>query len=76
MLWDLSRPVVTGKVTESEGKGLLAGSVLDTEEAEVMAWEGTRGNGELMSCSEDGLVRDSSSEPLSALVVISAPVES
>ena len=71
-MWVLGRPAVRGEVTESEGKGLLAGSVGDTEEVkDITCKEGSREDGELMSCSEEGLAGDSSSETLSPPVVIS-----
>ena len=52
-MWVHGRPVVRGEVTESEGKGLLAGSVGDTAEVkDITCKEGSREDGELMSCSE------------------------
>lgn len=49
----------------------MAGSVGDTAEIEDMAGKGIKEDGELMSCSEEGLVGDASSEPVSMLAVIS-----
>ena len=70
-MWVLGRPPVRGEVTGARGGGLLVGSVGDTVEDEVMEDKGTREDGELMSCSEEGLAGDSSSETLSPPVVIS-----
>ena len=66
----LIRPGVRGEVTGTR-EGPVAGSVGGTAEVEVMAWKGTREDGELTSCSEEGLVCDSFSETLSMLVVTS-----
>ena len=70
-MWVLGRPAVRGEVTGARGGGLLVGSVGDTVEDEVMEDKGTREDGEPMSCSEEGLGCDTSSECLSMLVVIS-----
>ena len=62
VLWIVGRPVVRGgEVTGARGEGLPVGSVGDTAEAEVIACKGTREDGELMFCSEEGLVGDSPS---------------
>ena len=70
-MWVLGRPAVRGEVTESEGKGLLAGRVEDTAEDEVMACKGTKEDGELTSCSEEGLESDTPSDRLPVLVLTS-----
>jgi len=70
-----SMPGAPGEVAGTGGERPLACDVGETREGDVMAWEGTREDGDVRSRSEEGLVRDPSSEPVPMLMVTSGCAE-
>lgn len=70
-----TRPWVKSEVTGVGEEGLLPGNVGDSGEGDVMADKVTGEDGELVSSTEAGLVRDTSWGPLLMRVLISECVK-
>ena len=68
-------PAAAGEVIVTDAERSLACDVGEAREEGVVAREDTWEKGDVMSWSEEGLVRDSSSEPVSMLVVPSEPAK-